>query len=411
MIMAREKFERTKPHLNIGTIGHVDHGKTTLTAAITMALAAVGQAKAKNYNDIDSAPEEKARGITINTAHVEYETENRHYAHVDCPGHADYVKNMITGAAQMDGAILVVSGADGPMPQTKEHILLAKQVGVPSMVVFLNKADQVDDEELLELVELEVRETLTEYDFLGDEIPIISGSALLALEALTENPDESRTEDPWVQKIYALMNEVDNYIPLPTRETDKPFLMAIENVVSITGRGTVTTGRVERGEVYVNDQIQIVGLKETREATITGLEMFQKTLEKSVAGDNVGVLLRGIQKEEVARGMVLAKPGSITPHQKFEAQVYILKKEEGGRHTSFFAGYRPQFYVRTTDVTGKINSFQSDDNVEIKMVMPGDRIKMNVELIQPIAIEQGMRFAIREGGRTVGAGVVSTILD
>nr|YP_003227082.1 elongation factor Tu [Bryopsis hypnoides]ACX33780.1 elongation factor Tu [Bryopsis hypnoides] len=409
--MVREKFERTKPHLNIGTIGHVDHGKTTLTAAITMALAAIGQAKPKDYNDIDSAPEEKARGITINTAHVEYETENRHYAHVDCPGHADYVKNMITGAAQMDGAILVVSGADGPMPQTKEHILLAKQVGVPSIVVFLNKADQVDDEELLELVELEVRETLNEYDFPGDDIPITSGSALLALEALMDNPDTSGTEDPWVKKIYDLMNEVDNYIPLPTRDTDKPFLMAIENVVSITGRGTVTTGRVERGAVEVGDSIEIVGLKETRQATITGLEMFQKTLEKSVAGDNVGVLLRGIQKEDVERGMVLAKPGSITPHKQFEAQVYILKKEEGGRHTSFFAGYRPQFYVRTTDVTGKINSFQSDDNVEIKMVMPGDRIKMNVELIQPIAIEKGMRFAIREGGRTVGAGVVSTILD
>ena len=409
--MVREKFERTKPHLNIGTIGHVDHGKTTLTAAITMALAAVGQAKAKDYNDIDSAPEEKARGITINTAHVEYETTNRHYAHVDCPGHADYVKNMITGAAQMDGAILVVSGADGPMPQTKEHILLAKQVGVPSIVVFLNKADQVDDEELLELVELEVRETLNEYEFPGDDIPITSGSALLALEALTENPDTSRIDNPWVKKIYDLMNEVDNYIPLPTRDTDKPFLMAIENVVSITGRGTVTTGRVERGAVQVGDNIEIVGLKETKQATITGLEMFQKTLDKSVAGDNVGVLLRGIQKEEVERGMVLAKPGSITPHKQFEAQVYILKKEEGGRHTSFFAGYRPQFYVRTTDVTGKINSFQSDDNVEIKMVMPGDRIKMNVELIQPIAIEKGMRFAIREGGRTVGAGVVSTILD
>nr|ACZ52949.1 elongation factor Tu [Bryopsis hypnoides] len=409
--MVREKFERTKPHLNIGTIGHVDHGKTTLTAAITMALAAIGQAKPKDYNDIDSAPEEKARGITINTAHVEYETENRHYAHVDCPGHADYVKNMITGAAQMDGAILVVSGADGPMPQTKEHILLAKQVGVPSIVVFLNKADQVDDEELLELVELEVRETLNEYEFPGDDIPITSGSALLALEALMDNPDTSGTEDPWVKKIYDLMNEVDNYIPLPTRDTDKPFLMAIENVVSITGRGTVTTGRVERGAVEVGDSIEIVGLKETRQATITGLEMFQKTLEKSVAGDNVGVLLRGIQKEDVERGMVLAKPGSITPHKQFEAQVYILKKEEGGRHTSFFAGYRPQFYVRTTDVTGKINSFQSDDNVEIKMVMPGDRIKMNVELIQPIAIEKGMRFAIREGGRTVGAGVVSTILD
>ena len=405
----REKFERTKPHLNIGTIGHVDHGKTTLTAAITMALAAKGNAKAKNYNDIDSAPEEKARGITINTAHVEYETNTRHYAHVDCPGHADYVKNMITGAAQMDGAILVVSGADGPMPQTKEHILLAKQVGVPSIVVFLNKVDQVDDEELLELVELEVRETLNDYEFPGDQIPIISGSALLALEALTDNPDQ--TDNAWIQKIYDLMNYVDEYIPLPERETDKPFLMAVENVVSITGRGTVATGRVERGEVQVGDHVELVGLKDTKQTTITGLEMFQKTLEKSVAGDNVGILLRGIQKDEIQRGMVLAKPGSITPHTQFEAQVYILKKEEGGRHTSFFAGYRPQFYVRTTDVTGKINSFQADDNTQIKMVMPGDRIKMQVELIQPIAIEKAMRFAIREGGRTVGAGVVSTIVN
>ncbi len=409
--MAREKFERSKPHLNIGTIGHVDHGKTTLTAAITMALAAQGNAKPKNYMDIDSAPEEKARGITINTAHVEYETENRHYAHVDCPGHADYVKNMITGAAQMDGAILVVSAADGPMPQTKEHILLAKQVGVPSIVVFLNKADQVDDEELLELVELEVQETLSEYEYPGDEIPIISGSALLALEALTENPELDTSTNEWIKKIYQLMESVDNYIPLPERDTDKPFLMAIEDVFSITGRGTVATGRVERGVVEIGETVELVGLKETKETTITGLEMFQKTLDKSVAGDNVGILLRGIQKEEIQRGMVLAKPGSITPHKCFKAQVYILKKEEGGRHTSFFSGYRPQFYVRTTDVTGNIKQFQSDDDIEIKMVMPGDRIKMEVELIQPIAIEKGMRFAIREGGRTVGAGVVSIILD
>ena len=409
--MAREKFERIKPHLNIGTIGHVDHGKTTLTAAITMALAALGGAKARKYDDIDSAPEEKARGITINTAHVEYETDIRHYAHVDCPGHADYVKNMITGAAQMDGAILVVSGADGPMPQTKEHILLAKQVGVPSIVVFLNKADQVDDEELLELVELEVRETLNQYEFPGDEIPISSGSALLALEALMENPKIQPNENQWVDKIYELMDQVDNYIPLPNREKDKPFLMAIENVVSITGRGTVATGRVERGFLKVGETVEVVGLMETKDTTVIGLEMFQKTLEETVAGDNIGVLLRGLQKDEVQRGMVVAKPGSITPHTKFEAQVYILQKDEGGRHTSFFAGYRPQFYVRTTDVTGKIESFKSDDNREIKMVMPGDRIKIIVELIQPIAIEKGMRFAIREGGRTVGAGVVSKILQ
>lgn len=409
--MAREKFERVKPHINIGTIGHVDHGKTTLTAAITMALAARGKAKGRKYDDIDSAPEEKARGITINTAHVEYETENRHYAHVDCPGHSDYVKNMITGAAQMDGAILVVSGADGPMPQTKEHILLAKQVGVPSIVVFLNKTDQVDDEELLELVELEVRETLNQYEFPGDEIPICSGSALLALEALIEAPKINHDENPWVSKIYKLMDLVDEYIPLPDRETNKPFLMAVENVVSITGRGTVATGRVERGYLKVGETVEIVGLQNTKTTTVIGLEMFQKTLEESVAGDNVGVLLRGIQKEEIQRGMVLAKPGSITPHTAFESQVYILTKDEGGRHTSFFAGYRPQFYVRTTDVTGKIDSFKADDNSEIKMVMPGDRIKMNVTLIQPIAIEKGMRFAIREGGRTVGAGVISNILQ
>jgi len=410
--MAREKFVRTKPHVNIGTIGHVDHGKTTLTAAITMAMSAIGGSqKGKNYADIDSSPEEKARGITINTAHVEYETETRHYAHVDCPGHADYVKNMITGAAQMDGAILVVSGADGPMPQTKEHLLLAKQVGVPHIVVFLNKEDQVDDEELLELVELEVRDTLSSYDFPGDEIPLIAGSALLALEALTANPAIKAGEDKWVDKIIKLMSSVDEYIPTPERDTDKNFLMAVEDVFSITGRGTVATGRVERGMVKIGDVIELVGLAETsREATVTGLEMFQKSLEESVAGDNVGVLLRGVQKDDIERGMVMAKSGSITPHTKFESQVYVLTKEEGGRHTPFFPGYRPQFYVRTTDVTGKIESFISDDGEEASMVMPGDRVKMVVELIQPIAIEDGMRFAIREGGRTVGAGVVSTIL-
>nr|YP_009105281.1 translational elongation factor Tu [Pedinomonas tuberculata]AIT93942.1 translational elongation factor Tu [Pedinomonas tuberculata] len=409
--MARGKFERKKPHVNIGTIGHVDHGKTTLTAAITMTLAAIGGAVGKKYDEIDSAPEEKARGITINTAHVEYETENRHYAHVDCPGHADYVKNMITGAAQMDGAILVVSGADGPMPQTKEHILLAKQVGVPNIVVFLNKEDMVDDPELLELVELEVRETLDKYEYPGDEIPVVPGSALLALEAVVANPNIKSGENKWVDKIYKLMQSVDTYIPTPQRETDKPFLMAVEDVFSITGRGTVATGRVERGTIKVGDNIEIVGLMETTKATtVTGLEMFQKTLEESVAGDNVGVLLRGVQKTDIQRGMVLAKPGTITPHTKFDSQVYILTKEEGGRHTPFFSGYRPQFYVRTTDVTGKIESFTADDGSTTQMVMPGDRIRMVVELIQPIAIEKGMRFAIREGGRTVGAGVVSAIL-
>ena len=409
--MAREKFERKKPHVNIGTIGHVDHGKTTLTAAITMALAACGGAKGRKYDDIDSAPEEKARGITINTAHVEYETEKRHYAHVDCPGHADYVKNMITGAAQMDGGILVVSGADGPMPQTKEHLLLAKQVGVPNIVVFLNKEDQVDDAELLELVELEIRETLEKYEFPGDEIPIVSGSALLALEALVENPQIQRGANKWVDKIYDLMDQVDTYIPTPERETDKPFLMAVEDVFSITGRGTVATGRVERGTVKIGDTVELVGLRDTKTTTVTGLEMFQKTLDESVAGDNVGILLRGVQKIDIERGMVLAKPGSITPHTKFEAQVYVLTREEGGRHTPFFPGYRPQFYVRTTDVTGKIESFRADDNTVTHMVMPGDRVKMIVELIQPIAIEKGMRFAIREGGKTVGAGVVATILE
>lgn len=408
--MARAKFERKKPHVNIGTIGHVDHGKTTLTAAITTALSVGGFAKARKYDEIDAAPEEKARGITINTAHVEYETENRHYAHVDCPGHADYVKNMITGAAQMDGAILVVSAADGPMPQTREHILLAKQVGVPNIVVFLNKQDQVDDEELLELVELEVRELLSSYDFPGDDIPIVSGSALLALEKLAENPNTARGEDPWVDKIYDLMDAVDDYIPTPERDIDKPFLMAVEDVFSITGRGTVATGRIERGKVRVGETVELVGIRDTRNTTVTGVEMFQKTLEEGMAGDNVGLLLRGLQKADIERGMVLAKPGSITPHTQFESEVYILKKEEGGRHTPFFPGYRPQFYVRTTDVTGTIKAFTADDGSAAEMVMPGDRIKMTVELINPIAIEQGMRFAIREGGRTVGAGVVSKIL-
>ncbi len=408
--MARAKFERNKEHANIGTVGHVDHGKTTLTAAITLALAALGNAKARNYEDIDAAPEEKARGITINTAHVEYETENRHYAHVDCPGHADYVKNMITGAAQMDGGILVVSAADGPMPQTREHILLAKQVGVPSLVVFMNKEDQVDDEELLELVELEIRELLSEYDFPGDDIPIVSGSALKAVEALTSKPDTKKGEDKWVDKIYDLMEQVDSYIPTPEREVDKPFLMAVEDVFSITGRGTVATGRIERGEVKVGETIEIVGIKDTRSTTVTGVEMFQKTLDKGMAGDNVGVLLRGIQKEEIERGMVLAKPGSITPHTEFEGEVYVLTKEEGGRHTPFFKNYRPQFYVRTTDVTGTITDYTADDGSAVEMVMPGDRIKMSVELINAIAIEQGMRFAIREGGRTIGAGVVSKII-
>jgi elongation factor Tu len=408
--MAREKFERKKPHVNIGTIGHVDHGKTTLTAAITMTLAAAGGAKARKYDEIDAAPEEKARGITINTAHVEYETETRHYAHVDCPGHADYVKNMITGAAQMDGAILVCSAADGPMPQTREHILLAKQVGVPSIVVFLNKQDQVDDEELLELVELEVRELLSSYDFPGDDIPITSGSALLAVEALTSNTAIKRGDDQWVDKILDLMDSVDEYIPTPERDVDKPFLMAVEDVFSITGRGTVATGRIERGKVKVGETVELVGIRDTRNTTVTGVEMFQKTLDEGMAGDNVGLLLRGVQKEDIERGMVLAKPGSITPHTQFESEVYILKKEEGGRHTPFFPGYKPQFYVRTTDVTGTIKAFTADDGSDAEMVMPGDRIKMTVELINPIAIEQGMRFAIREGGRTVGAGVVSKIL-
>lgn len=418
--MARTKFERKKPHVNIGTIGHVDHGKTTLTAAITMTLAAGGTGAGKNYEEIDSAPEEKARGITINTAHVEYETNNRHYAHVDCPGHADYVKNMITGAAQMDGAILVVSGADGPMPQTKEHILLAKQVGVPNIVVFLNKEDQVDDKELLELVELEVRETLDKYEFPGDEIPVVSGSALLALEALVENPKMNRGENQWTDKIYDLMDKVDTYIPTPERQTDKPFLLAVEDVLSITGRGTVATGRVERGTLKIGENVELVGFRDTRSTVVTGLEMFRKTLDETMAGDNVGVLLRGIQKKDIERGMVLAKPGSIKPHTKFESQVYILTKEEGGRHSAFLIGYTPQFYVRTTDVTGKVADFSHiqmrnpssvAEEHSNKMAMPGDRVTMVVQLITAIAIEKGMRFAIREGGRTVGAGVVTSILE
>nr|YP_010851088.1 Translation elongation factor Tu [Aphanocladia stichidiosa]WGH13918.1 Translation elongation factor Tu [Aphanocladia stichidiosa] len=408
--MAREKFERKKPHVNIGTIGHVDHGKTTLTAAISATLAAANQGQAKKFDEIDAAPEEKARGITINTAHIEYETENRHYAHVDCPGHADYVKNMITGAAQMDGAILVVSAVDGAMPQTREHILLAKQVGVPNIVVFLNKQDQVEDDELRELVELEVRELLEKYDFPGDSIPFVAGSALLALEKVTEDINTKRGDNEWVDKIHSLMDAVDSYIPTPQRDTEKTFLMAVEDVFSITGRGTVATGRIERGIIKVGDTIEIVGLQETKTTTITGLEMFQKTLDEGMAGDNIGILLRGIQKLQIQRGMVLAQPGTITPHTEFEAEVYILTKEEGGRHTPFFSGYRPQFYVRTTDVTGTINKFTADDGSTAEMVMPGDRIKMSAELIHPIAIEQGMRFAIREGGRTVGAGVVSKIL-
>ena len=409
--MAREKFERTKPHVNIGTIGHVDHGKTTLTAAITATLALSGKAVSKSYADIDAAPEERARGITINTAHVEYETEKRHYAHVDCPGHADYVKNMITGAAQMDGAILVVSAADGPMPQTREHILLSKQVGVPDIVVFLNKEDQVDDSELLELVELEVRELLSAYDFPGEDIPICPGSALQALEAISANPSIERGENLWVDKIFTLMDAVDSYIPTPERDIEKTFLMAIEDVFSITGRGTVATGRIERGVVKVGENVEIVGLSEqTKTTTITGIEMFQKTLDEGYAGDNVGILLRGITREEIERGMVLSQPGTITPHTNFEAEVYVLTKEEGGRHTPFFTGYRPQFYLRTTDVTGAITQFTADDGEIVEMVMPGDRIKMTAELIYPVAIEEGMRFAVREGGRTIGAGVVSKII-
>ena len=408
--MARAKFERTKPHVNIGTVGHVDHGKTTLTAAITMTLAANGQAVGKGYDQIDNAPEEKARGITINTAHVEYETGSRHYAHVDCPGHADYVKNMITGAAQMDGGILVVAATDGPMPQTREHILLAKQVGVPSLVVFLNKQDMMDDEELMELVELELRELLTQYDFPGDDIPIIKGSGLKALEAMTANPKTQRGENEWVDKIYELMDAVDASIPTPERDVDKPFLMAVEDVFTITGRGTVATGRIERGIVKVGDTVELIGIRDTRSTAVTGIEMFKKSLDQGMAGDNAGVLLRGMKKEDIERGMVIAKPGSITPHTQFEGEVYVLTEKEGGRKTPFFAGYRPQFYVRTTDVTGTIKAFTDREGTDVEMVMPGDNIKVTVELINAIAIEQGMRFAIREGGRTIGAGVVAKIL-
>ena len=396
--MAKEKFDRSKPHCNIGTIGHVDHGKTTLTAAITKVLAESGGAEFSAYDQIDKAPEEKARGITISTAHVEYQTENRHYAHVDCPGHADYVKNMITGAAQMDGAILVVNAADGPMPQTREHILLARQVGVPSLVVYLNKVDQVDDEELLELVEMEVRELLSSYDFPGDDIPIVKGSALAALEG--------KDDEIGSKSILALMEAVDAYIPQPERAKDLPFLMPIEDVFSISGRGTVVTGRVERGVVKVGEELELIGIKDTSKTTCTGVEMFRKLLDQGEAGDNVGVLLRGTKREEVERGQVLAKPGSITPHAKFKASAYILTKDEGGRHTPFFTNYRPQFYFRTTDVTGVVTL-----NEGTEMVMPGDNIEMNVTLIVPIAMEDNLRFAIREGGRTVGAGVVSSIIE
>ena len=393
--MAKEKFDRSKTHANVGTIGHVDHGKTTLTAAIATVLSKKMGGEAKSYADIDNAPEEKERGITINTSHVEYETESRHYAHVDCPGHADYVKNMITGAAQMDGGILVVSAADGPMPQTREHILLSKQVGVPYLVVFMNKCDMVDDEELLELVEMEIRDLLSEYDFPGDDLPVIKGSALKALEGEAE----------WEEKIVELMDAVDNYIPTPERQTDKPFMMPVEDVFSITGRGTVATGRVERGQVKVGDVVEVIGIdEEAKTTTVTGVEMFRKLLDYAEAGDNIGALLRGVAREEIQRGQVLAKPGSITPHTNFKAEVYVLSKEEGGRHTPFFSNYRPQFYFRTTDVTGVINLPEG-----VEMVMPGDNIEMNVELIAPIAIEEGTKFSIREGGRTVGAGVVASI--
>ena len=405
--MAKGTFERTKPHVNVGTIGHVDHGKTTLTAAITFTAAAMDPTvETLAYDQIDKAPEEKARGITINTSHVEYNTPTRHYSHVDCPGHADYVKNMITGAAQMDGAILVVSSADGPMPQTREHILLARQVGVPYIVVFMNKVDMVDDEELLELVEMEVRELLSRYQFPGDDLPVIKGSALQALEKLQSNPKTARGEDKWVDHIWELLDAIDSYIPTPERDTDKTFLMPVEDVFTITGRGTVATGRVERGVVKVQDEVEIVGLRETRKTTVTGIEMHRKLLEQGMAGDNVGVLLRGVARDDVERGQVLAKPGTIKPNTKFEASVYVLSKDEGGRHSAFFGGYRPQFYFRTTDVTGVV---ELPGGVE--MVMPGDNTNFTVELIKPIAMEEGLRFAIREGGRTVGAGVVTKVLE
>ncbi len=402
--MAREKFERNKPHVNIGTVGHVDHGKTTLTAAITACMAAVGKAQAKKFDEIDAAPEEKARGITISTAHVEYESDARHYAHVDCPGHADYVKNMITSAAQMDGGILVIAATDGAMPQTREHILLARQVGVPKLVVFMNKCDMVEDEELLELVEMEARELLSSYEFDGDNTPFIHGSALKALEAVQANSTIGRGQDKWVDKIWELMDAVDAWIPTPERDIDQPFLMPVEDVFSITGRGTVATGRVERGKVKVGQEVEIVGFGESKKTTVTGVEMFRKLLDEGMAGDNIGALLRGVDKTEIQRGQVLAAVGSIKPHTKFTANVYVLTKDEGGRHTPFFPGYRPQFYIRTTDVTGSIK-------FEGEMVMPGDNVVMDVELINPVAIEQGMRFAIREGGRTVGAGVVDKITE
>jgi len=398
--MAKEKFERTKPHINVGTIGHVDHGKTTLTSAITKILSKKGLASAREFDEIDNAPEEQERGVTINVHHAEYETENRHYAHVDCPGHADYIKNMITGAAQMDGAVLVVSAADGPMPQTREHILLARQVGVPSIVVFLNKVDQVDDKELLELVELEVRELLTKYEFQGDDVPVIMGSALQAMDCGCAKEDCEKCKP-----VLELLKQMDAYIPLPKRDIEKPFLMAIEDVFTITGRGTVGTGRVERGVVKVGESVEIVGLRETKKTVVTGVEMFRKLLDQGQAGDNVGVLLRGIERNDIERGQVLAAPGTITPHTQFKAKVYILKKEEGGRHTPFFKGYRPQFYFRTTDVTGTAKLAQG-----VEMVMPGDNVDLEVELIAPIAMEAGLRFAIREGGRTVGAGVVDKII-
>jgi elongation factor Tu len=405
--MAKGVFERTKPHVNVGTIGHVDHGKTTLTAAITFTAAAVDPTiQTQKYDEIDKAPEEKARGITINTAHVEYNTQARHYSHVDCPGHADYVKNMITGAAQMDGAILVCSAADGPMPQTREHILLAKQVGVPYIVVFLNKVDMVDDEELLELVEMEVRELLSKYEFPGDTTPIIRGSAKEALDQLTTSPKTARGENKWVDRIWELLDAVDSYIPTPERAVDQPFLMPVEDVFTITGRGTVATGRVERGKVKINEEVEIVGLKDTKKTVVTGVEMHRKLLDEGLAGDNVGVLLRGVARDEIERGQVLAKPGSIKPHTKFKASVYVLTKEEGGRHSAFFAGYRPQFYFRTTDVTGIVTLPEG-----VEMVMPGDQVNFVVDLIKPIAMEKELRFAIREGGRTVGAGVVTEVLE
>ncbi|TSA83136.1 elongation factor Tu [Deinococcus detaillensis] len=405
--MAKGTFERNKPHVNIGTIGHVDHGKTTLTAAITYTAASIDASiETMRYDQIDKAPEEKARGITINTAHVEYSTAARHYSHVDCPGHADYVKNMITGAAQMDGAILVVSSADGPMPQTREHILLAKQVGVPHIVVFMNKVDMVDDEELLELVEMEVRELLGRYDFPGDDLPVVKGSALRALEVLTATPKMARGTDKWVDNVWELLDAVDSYIPTPERDTDKAFLMPVEDVFTITGRGTVATGRVERGIVKVQDDVEIIGLRDLRKTTVTGIEMHRKLLDSGMAGDNVGVLLRGVARDDVERGQVLAKPGSIKPHTKFEASVYVLSKDEGGRHSAFFGGYRPQFYFRTTDVTGVVELSEG-----VEMVMPGDNVTFIVDLIKPIAMEEGLRFAIREGGRTVGAGVVTKIVE